>query len=113
MNEAFEKVIAAFEKITVDQAQAMIEAGDPCVIFIGKSSCPFCRRFAPKLEEARQQLGVPIAFLNSEEDATVRGFRDDHHIQTVPGLLVAQSGSVRVVCDSSLTVEEIIAFITR
>lgn len=113
MNE-FDVEVAAFDKVTVNELQEKIIAGEEVVAFIGRSTCPFCRRFAPKMNEARQQLAVTAYFVNSEEVtelAALRDFRDQYGIKTVPGLLVAQNGQVRVVCDSSLSVEEIIAFV--
>ena len=43
----------------------------------------------------------------------VQAFREKYHVQTVPGLLVAQAGQVKVVCDSSLSQEAIADFIAQ
>lgn len=113
MNE-FDVAVAEFEKGTVAALQAKITAGEEVVAFIGRATCPFCRRFAPKMSEARQQLAIHAYFVNSEEVtelATLRDFREEYGIKTVPGLLVSRNGQTRVVCDSSISVEEIIAFI--
>ena len=52
-------------------------------------------------------------FINSEDRANevLAAFRAKYNMPTVPGLLVARNGEVRVVCDSSQSVEQIKAFI--
>ena len=52
-------------------------------------------------------------FINSEDRASesLAAFRAKYNMPTVPGLLVARGGEVRVVCDSSQSVEQIKAFI--
>lgn len=115
MND-FEQAVAAFDKKNVGEVEQLIQEGADVVLFIGRATCPYCRRFAPKMNEAREQLGVPAIFTNSEEVTQLhelREFRDKYGIPTVPGLLVAKNGLVRVVCDSSLSVDAIVDFIKQ
>ena len=53
----------------------------------------------------------------NSEDVTqlneIQSFRQKYGIPTVPGLLVAKGGEARVVCDSSISVEDIIAFVNK
>ena len=66
------------------------------------------------MNEARQALNKPAIFVNSEDVTQlndIQSFRQKYGIPTVPGLLVAEAGEVKVVCDSSLSVEEITTFI--
>ena len=68
------------------------------------------------MNEARQALNKPAIFVNSEDVTQlneIQAFRQKYGIPTVPGLLVAKGGEAHVVCDSSISVEEIIAFVNK
>ncbi|EHJ53381.1 thioredoxin domain-containing protein [Streptococcus macacae] len=111
---SFEEAIQDFKPITAQAAQDRINSGEKFVLFIGRSTCPFCQRFAPKLSRAAKAKGEPVAFLNSEDQAdlpAINQLRKSYSVKTVPGLLVAQAGQVKLVCDSSLSEEAIAAFI--
>ena len=60
-----------------------------------------------------EALGKEMYFINSEDRASesLAAFRAKYNMPTVPGLLVARGGEVRVVCDSSQSLEQIKAFI--
>ncbi|HFR3675519.1 TPA: thiol reductase thioredoxin [Streptococcus suis] len=85
----FQDYIQDFTSVTVEQAQNLLAAKEGAVLFIGRATCPYCNRFAPKLQTLRDHYQVP----------------------TVPGLLVAKPTGVQVRCDSSMTEGEIAAFI--
>ncbi len=112
----FQEAVAQFEAITVADAYARIESEEKFVLFIGRPTCPYCQRFAPKLAQAASEIAAKVAFINSEDTsqlADIQAFRNRYGIATVPGLFVAENGAAKVVCDSSLAVEDIIDFITR
>ena len=94
--EQFEKEVSQFVETSAEKVEALIAEGKEVVLFVGRPTCPYCRRFAPKINEAREALAA---------------FRAKYNMPTVPGLLVARDGEVRVVCDSSQSVEQIKAFI--
>lgn len=111
----FEQAVSAFEPITVATARERIEAGNKFILFIGRPSCPYCQRFAPKLANVAQATGAKIAYINSEDFSQLEGiqaFRRRYGIATVPGLFVAENATAKVVCDSSLPEEDIIDFIS-
>lgn len=110
----FQDSIKDFHPISADEAQATIASGKDFVLFVGRETCPYCQRFAPKLAKVSQEHDISVAFLDSQnvvDQSAIQVFRDNYGIKTVPGLLVAKEGKVRVVCDSSLSLEEIVAFI--
>ena len=111
--EQFAKDVSQFVETTAEKVEALIGEGKEVVLFVGRPTCPYCHRFAPKINEVREALGKEMYFINSEDRANeaLAAFRAKYNMPTVPGLLVARNGEVRVVCDSSQSVEQIKAFI--
>lgn len=110
----FSEAIAPFVPVTARQAEVKISSEDKFILFIGRGSCPYCQRFAPKLNRVASENGLTVHFLNSEDSkdlAAIQVLRQRYQVPTVPGLLVAKKGQVRVVCDSSLSEEAILDFI--
>ncbi len=110
----FAEAVQAFEEITAQEARERIDSKEKFILFVGRPTCPFCRRFAPKLAQVVEDTGAKAAYLHSEDMSQIddiNALRKRYGIATVPGLLVAQNGSVKVVCDSSLDPEDIKDFI--
>ena len=108
----FKTYIQDFITIDVEQAQTLLSAKEGAILFIGRATCPYCNRFAPKLHKVAKEEQVPIHFLDSSQASPeLQALRDQYQVPTVPGLLVAKADGVQVRCDSSMTEKEITAFI--
>lgn len=110
---SFEQAIAHFQTSTAQEVEDLILSGQKVIAFIGRSTCPYCQRFAPKLAQVQAETGATIYFVDSSHvaDPALQDLRAKYNVATVPGLLVAEATAVKVVCDSSLPVEDIKAFI--
>ncbi|HER5543219.1 TPA: thioredoxin [Streptococcus pyogenes] len=112
----FEKIVANFIPSSVAEVTSAIASGKDMIVFLGRSSCPYCRRFAPKLAQAATDNQKDVYFVDSEnaaDAAELAAFRENYQLVTVPALLVSYDQHQRAVCDSSLTPDDILAFLTR
>ena len=55
---------------SAEKVEALIAEGKEVVLFVGRPTCPYCRRFAPKINEVREALGKEMYFINSEDRAS-------------------------------------------
>ncbi|MGT2784045.1 thioredoxin domain-containing protein [Streptococcus merionis] len=109
----FEQDIRELHPVTIDHAKKTISDGQTATYFIGRSTCPYCRKFAAKLRNVVSETGATVYFVNSEQAdqlAQLADFRSQYGIPTVPGFVQITDGQVSVKCDSSMTEAEIKAF---
>ncbi|HFD5916359.1 TPA: thioredoxin [Streptococcus pyogenes] len=112
----FEEIVANFIPSSVAEVTSAIASGKDMIVFLGRSSCPYCRRFAPKLAQVAIDNQKEVYFVDSEnaaDAAELAAFRENYQLVTVPALLVSYDQHQRAVCDSSLTPDDILAFLTR
>lgn len=110
----FEQAVSLFETTTIETIEQSILANQEVVLFLGRPTCPFCQRFAPKLGKVTKENDLKVYYVNSEDMSqidAIQAFRRRYGMTTVPGLFVSRNGAVKVVCDSSLSEEEILDFI--
>jgi putative bacteriocin transport accessory protein len=111
--EQFLEDIKVLEVTTVARAQEAIDKKETATFFIGRKTCPYCRKFAAKLATVVAETKAHIYFINSEEASELdklQAFRSEYSIPTVPGFVHVQDGQVAVRCDSSMTADDIKAF---
>lgn len=112
--KSFNEYVEKYELIIAEEAQKLIDEKEEVIIFVGKSTCPFCNKFIPKLDFVINELEKNIYFINSyNNNESLENFRNKYNIKTVPGLLVSKNSNVNVVCDSSLSIDEIKEFILK
>ncbi len=111
----FLEKVANFEEVTAEKAQELVEARAGHIIFVGRETCPFCRKFVKTLSEVAKAHALHIYFVHSQRagsEEQLKIFRDHYGIATVPALLYSdQETPVRVRCDSSMSADEILEFV--
>lgn len=110
--DEFEEEIKDFQEITANVAQGFLEEDEAKLVFIGRPTCPFCRKYLPKLIQALGEDVSNTYYLNSEETATddaLSDFRFEVGAKTVPSLVYVGGDSKfkNLNADSSNSVAEI------
>ena len=108
--DTYKKDIALFKKITSKEVDKLISAERIVVVYIGRETCPYCRKFAKKLSGLANEINTTIYYINTEDfsDNEINSLREKYNIVTVPGFIVSKNGEVEVHCDSSLPEDTIL-----
>lgn len=109
-SNTYEDDITLFKKVLSSEADNLLSTEDLAVVYIGRESCPFCRKFAKKLSGLASKITSTIYYVDSEDfsDDGIRNFREKYNVRTVPGFIVKKQGELEVRCDSSLPEDEIL-----
>ena len=106
----YEEDVKLFERVLSTQAEKLLSNEDLAAIYIGRATCPFCRKFAKKLSGLTNKVNTTVYYIDSENssDNELRSFRDKYNIVTVPGFIVGKNREIEVRCDSSTPEDEIL-----
>ena len=96
----FTQDIKDLEVTTVERARQAIENKENATFFIGRKTCPYCRKFATTLASVVAETQAYIFFINSEEPSELEELQAFH----------TENSQVAVRCDSSMTADEIKTF---
>ncbi len=112
-NDTYQEHIKSFKKVLSAEADTLLSNESLAVIYIGRETCPFCRKFAKKLNSIADQINTPIYYIDSENysDDKISSFRQKYNVITVPGFIVSKNGEIEVRCDSSTPENEILSMI--
>ena len=107
--ELYEENIKSFKKVLSTQADELLSTKDKAVVYIGRATCPYCRKFVKKLDSLVNEVNTIIYYVDSGNfsDEGLKVFRNKYNIRTVPGFIVHKNGEIEVRCDSS-TPEDVI-----
>lgn len=116
MNEEkfLELIDQYYEEITASKADELLEEKSGSIIFIGRETCPFSRRFIGTMTKVIKEHDLKVYFVHSMGELTdeIQAFRDKYEIKTVPGLLYSDEQTpTRVRLNSSMSEEEILEFV--
>lgn len=106
----YEEDVKLFEKVLSIEADQLLSNEELAIVYIGRATCPFCRKFAKKLSGLANEINQAIYYVESDNasDNEINSFREKYNILTVPGFIVSKNGEVEVRCDSSTPEEEIL-----
>jgi len=108
--DSYEENVKLFKKVISTQADQLLSNEDLVATYIGRSTCPFCRKFVKKLSGLTNKINITIYYVDSANfsDNLIDSFREQYNIVTVPGFIVSKNREIEVRCDSSITENEIL-----
>lgn len=111
--DTYKEDVELFEKVLSTEADNLLSNESLAVVYIGRETCPYCRKFAKKLSGLVNEINTTVYYVNSEDfsDNGINSFREKYNIKTVPGFIVSKNGAIEVRCDSSTPEDEILDMI--
>lgn len=112
--EAYLEQVKSFNRVTPEAANQLLEEQAGHIVFIGRETCGYCRKFVATLSEVAQDKNLTINYVHAQDPDyadSIQEFRIKYNIPTVPGFLYSDANQLKVKCDSSLTKEAIAAFV--
>lgn len=107
--------VSIFKETTPEEADRLLEAKDGNIVYIGRETCPYCRKFVDKLSLLAEEHDLEVNYVHSQNPEyadEVDELREKYDVPTVPGLLYSsESAGFVVKCDSSLKPEEILEIV--
>ncbi|AMB96288.1 thioredoxin [Aerococcus urinae] len=85
-NEAVEKL----NRVNAKDLLSNLDSKEESLVFVGRPTCPYCRKFLPKLIEIIESDDLEIAYLDSTataESVAIQEFREQAQVATVPALV--------------------------
>ena len=71
-------------------------------VYVGRETCPYCRKFAPKLRKAARSINATIYYIDTENKTNeLTKFAEQHHIDSIPTLLVFKDGQLQETLSNS------------
>lgn len=115
--DSYKEAITYVKKIPLSKVQEKINNKEDFILFIGRESCPYCQKFAPKLAVAIQKTNQTVYYLDndSKERKDITSFAHDMNIKTVPNLSSFKKGSKEIYLTkgSKSSIDEIMDFLTH
>lgn len=110
---SYKEDVSLFTKILSEEAHKLLSNENLAVVYIGRETCPYCRKFAKKLSGLVNEINTTIYYVNSDNpsDNEIKSFREKYNIITVPGFIVSKNGNIEVHCDSSTPENQILEMI--
>jgi predicted bacteriocin transport accessory protein len=113
--ERYLEEVKVFKEINPEEAEALIEEEEGNIIYIGRETCPYCRKFVRKLSPLAKENDFTVYYLHAHHpthEEEVNELREKYEVKTVPGLIYSSDTAGLVVkTDSSLEKDEILEIV--
>ena len=115
--DSYKEAMTYVKKIHLSEVQEKIARKEDFILYIGRESCPYCQKFAPKLAVAIQKTNQTVYYLDndSKERKDITAFAHDMNVKTVPNLSTFKKGSKEnyLKKGSKSSIEEIMDLLTQ
>ena len=115
--DSYKEAMTYVKKIRLSEVKDKINNKENFILYIGRESCPYCQKFAPKLAVAIQKTNQTVYYLDndSKERKDITSFAHDMNIKTVPNLSSFKKGSKEnyLKKGSKSSIEEIMELLTQ
>lgn len=64
--DSYKEAMTYVKKIHLSEVQEKIAKKEDFILYIGRESCPFCQKFAPKLAVAIQKTNQTVYYLDND-----------------------------------------------
>jgi predicted bacteriocin transport accessory protein len=88
--ENYNNYVVDFSKIDIPTIQNKLDNNEPFFLYVGRSTCPWCRKLVPFLHELSINKKIDLFYLdstNTDTDYELKEFRDYYGIQYVPTVI--------------------------
>lgn len=91
----YEESVEDFELVSPNDIIEKKSNGDNFFLYIGRSTCPYCEIFAPKLKDASEDTESSIFYLNVENESqeNLTSILNDTEVTYVPALVYFESSN--------------------
>lgn len=82
------------EPIHLAQLREKLANKETFYVYVGRPTCPYCRKFEPNLNKAMEETQIEVYYLDTdaEEASEVTTFVDSQGIETIPHLTYYKEG---------------------
>lgn len=109
----YEANVANLNKVSMtDVYQMFTQDGKEHTLYLGRPTCPYCRRFSPEVKKFNDLIGGQLDYFNTDspeyDDAARNFMRNTVGVPGVPAVLYIKNGKlISGVADSTLTAQEV------
>ncbi|TCD45982.1 thioredoxin [Streptococcus sp. X16XC17] len=92
--QASEIQINTTSSITLSELRNKLAQKESFFLYVGRPTCPYCRKFQPNLDKAMEETQVSVYYLNTDEEEAkdITDFVDSQGIETIPHLTYYKDG---------------------